>query len=74
VAGILTHGWVNIYKSGKYHTPGKPGAYDRHAGDIYSSHAQAWQERDLSEEAGYLDTVPVTYRDEQHPKVNQPRS
>jgi hypothetical protein len=28
-------GWINIYRSGFYHSEGKPDAFNRHAGEVY---------------------------------------
>lgn len=50
-------GYVNIYKSGVYHTPGKPGAYNMHAGDVYPSYISAYNARE--ENNGYLATVAL---------------
>lgn len=66
----LQEGWINIYRSGVYHTPGKPSAFDRHGGDVYPSEAAAKEHIDpLSH---YLDTVPVQWFDTESPlKVNE---
>lgn len=66
-------GWINIYKSGKYHTPGKPGAFDRHPGDIYMSKIAAFEDIDRDPRAGYVDTVPVAWEEAERPAVNAAR-
>lgn len=57
------YGWINVYESGYYHRAGKPGAFDRHAGDIYADKDVAMREVDPVEL--YIDTVPVFWT-EQH--------
>jgi hypothetical protein len=49
-------GYINIYRSGLYHTPGKPGAYDRHPGDIYATEAAAIE--DIYPHSHYVDHRP----------------
>ena len=66
-------GWVNVYKSGKYHTPGKPGAFDRHPGDIYMSKTAAMEDIDRDPSAGYVDTVPLAWEEDEMPGVNAAR-
>jgi hypothetical protein len=61
-------GWINIYRSGFFHTPGKPDAYDRHPGDIY---ATEWAALDaIAPRDYYIATVPVTWEEEVIPPVN----
>lgn len=40
---MVVIGWINIYDStlSGFHTTGKPGAYDRHAGDVYATRESA---------------------------------
>lgn len=61
-------GWLNIYRSGFYHKPGKSGAYDRHPGDIYASEQAARD--DIHPRSHYIDTVPVAWREDCVPAVN----
>lgn len=62
------HGFVNIYRSGYFHRMGKAGAYDRHPGDIYESYGDACADIDL--EAGYIDTVGISWVDPEDVKAN----
>lgn len=52
-------GWVNIYKSGLYHTSGKPGAYDRHGGDVYATLDAA--ELAIHPRELYVTTLPLVW-------------
>lgn len=61
-------GWINIYRSGFFHTAGKPGAYDRHPGDIYATEADA--RADISPASHYVATVPVSWQEAVVPPVN----
>lgn len=61
-------GYINIYRSGLYHTPGKPGAYDRHPGDIYATEAAALD--DIYPRSHYVATVPVTWVEPTVPYLN----
>lgn len=60
VGGMIAKtGWLNIYRSGVYHRCGKPGAFDRHAGDLYPTEQAA---RDAIDPVShYVDTVPVVW-------------
>lgn len=58
----IVYGWINIYKSGVYHTPGKPGAFDRHGGDIYPDEIAARSA--INPETHYLDTIPIHWTDD----------
>lgn len=60
VGGMIAKlGWLNIYRSGVYHKCGKPGAFDRHAGDVYPTEAAAKAAIDPA--THYVDTVPVVW-------------
>lgn len=61
-------GWQNIYLAGYYHRCGKPGAYDRHPGDLYPTRAQALS--DINPVRFYLTTVKVVWYEEKQPHVN----
>lgn len=63
-----THGYLNIYKSGRYHRAGKPGAYDRHGGDIYARLDDAIAAIDPPEY--YITTIPVVWTDAERPFPN----
>ena len=54
-------GFINIYKSGHYHRQGKPGAYDRHPGDIYPTYEAAVGDIDQAAVHLYVGTAPVTW-------------
>lgn len=62
------NGYMNIYRSGYYHTPGKPGAFDRHAGDFYATEEAALLAAEPH--AGYICTVPVSWEEDSVPLVN----
>jgi hypothetical protein len=64
----LCKGWINIYRSGFFHTPGKPGAYDRHPGDIYATEAAALA--DIKPRRFYVATIPIQWEEEVIPPVN----
>lgn len=68
----LCQGWVNIYRSGFFHTAGKPGAYDRHPGDIYATEEAAFA--DIQPASHYIATVPVEWEEEAVPPVNPERT
>lgn len=57
----LVTGYVNLYHAGYYHRRGKPGGLDLHAGDIYTTEAEA--KASAVPEAGYVCTGVVTYDD-----------
>lgn len=61
-------GYVNIYRSGLYHSPGKPGAYDRHPGDIYATEVAA--KDDIYPRSHYVATVPVEWEEATTPYLN----
>lgn len=61
-------GWINIYRSGFFHTAGKPGAYDRHPGDIYATECAA--RADISPASHYIATVPISWQEAVVPPVN----
>lgn len=61
-------GFINIYTSGFYHSPGKPGAYDRHPGDIYATEGAALD--DVHPRSHYVATVPVEWDEVTVPTVN----
>lgn len=63
------HGWINIYQSGYWHPAGKPGAFNRHAGDIYPSLAEAIA--NIDPVSHYVDTVNVVWNDKHDVKVNE---
>lgn len=64
----LCKGYINIYRSGFFHTCGKPGAYDRHPGDIYATEDAAL--RDIHPRSHYIGTVPVQWDEGTLPPVN----
>lgn len=49
--------WINVYRSGYFHTCGKPGCPDIHGGDIYLDKDDAVKAIDPP--SHYLGTVPV---------------
>lgn len=55
-------GFVNIYRSGHWHKPGKPGAYDVHGGDVYATAMAAFNA--IEQPHLYLTTVPVEWEGE----------
>lgn len=61
-------GYINIYRSGFFHTPGKHGAYDRHPGDIYGSDDDA--RADVHPRSHYIATVPVEWDEPVVPPLN----
>lgn len=61
-------GYVNIYRSGYFHSCGKPGAFDRHPGDIYPTREAA--EGDITPRSHYIATVPVEWEEEEHVTAN----
>ena len=63
-------GYINIYRSGFFHSPGKPGAYDRHPGDCYATREDAV--RDIHPRSHYVATCPVEWEEETVPSVNAP--
>lgn len=65
----VVYGWINIYKSGVYHTTGKPGAYDRHGGDVYGTYDAAILA--IEPKSHYLDTLPVVWLEPEMPPVNE---
>lgn len=65
------YGYINIYRSGFFHRPGKSGAYDRHPGDIYASEEAA--KRDIHPWSHYVATVPVKWDEATVPPVNPER-
>jgi hypothetical protein len=66
----LVQGWINIYRSGVYHTEGKPFAFDRHGGDIYPSEQAALLAVDpLSH---YISTEVILWHEPTRPAVNYP--
>jgi hypothetical protein len=64
----LCKGWINIYRSGFFHTPGKPGAYNRHPGDIYATEATALA--DIKPRRFYVTTIPIQWEEKVLPPVN----
>lgn len=69
---MLVKGYVNIYRSGLYHRAGKPGAYDRHPGDIYPTEAAAVA--DIRPRSHYIATCPVAWEEAAPLAVNAPES
>jgi hypothetical protein len=65
---VKVQGWMNIYRSGFFHTPGKPGAYDRHPGDLYATEEAA--RADIFPRTHYIATVPCEWEEESIPHVN----
>lgn len=66
---MVQTGYINIYRSGMWHDAGKPGAFDRHAGDIYPTRTAA--EADIAPKAYYVTTVPVQWEEHgETPQVN----
>jgi hypothetical protein len=65
-------GWINIYRSGIFHRIGKPGAFDRHPGDIYPTEEAAIQ--DIEPRSHYITTVPVEWSEEGCVECNPPTS
>lgn len=62
-------GYMNVYRSGFFHTPGKPGAYDRHPGDLYATREAA--EADIYPRSHFIATVgPVEWDEPEVPAVN----
>lgn len=55
----LVTGYMNVYRSGWFHRQGKPGAFDRHAGDIYPTMAAAME--NIEPRSHYLATTSVTW-------------
>jgi hypothetical protein len=72
VAKVKVSGFINIYRSGFFHTPGKAGAYDRHPGDIYKTEAAAVD--DVSPASHYICTVPVSWEEDSEPHCNPERT
>jgi hypothetical protein len=58
---VLYLGWINIYRSGLYHVAGKPGAYDRHGGDIYPTKDLALKHMDDNQ--FYVTTISISWYD-----------
>lgn len=58
---MRVNAWLNIYRSGYFHTPGKLLAYDRHAGDCYATREAALAAIDPP--SHYVATVPVAWDD-----------
>lgn len=67
-APVFHIGWVNVYRSGFFHTAGKPGAYDRHPGDIYETEAAAIA--DIHPRSHYIATVPIAWAEPTRAHVN----
>jgi hypothetical protein len=65
---MIKHGYMNIYRSGYFHREGKPGALDRHAGDIYTEYDVAISEIDPP--SHYIATIPITWDDPENVVVN----
>lgn len=61
-------GYINVYRSGYFHRRGKPGVCDRHGGDVYLSREQALA--DVNPRTHYVDTVPVTWEEQDPPDAN----
>ncbi len=61
-------GYINIYKSGFFHRCGKPTAFDRHAGDIYATEAEA--KADIHPPSAYIATCPVVWTDDEPVQPN----
>lgn len=59
--------WINIYKSGYWHTPGKLGTCDMHAGDCYNSRAEA--EAAIERPDLYVTTVSVPIPEDASPRL-----
>lgn len=55
-------GWMNVYRSGHFHKAGKPGAFDRHAGDFYATEEAA--RADIAPRSHYVATVPISWPDD----------
>lgn len=64
-------GFINIYRSGAWHKPGKPGAFDRHGGDVYATLGEAYDAVDPV--SHYVATVAVEWDDDSTLKVNPGR-
>lgn len=64
----ICKGYINIYRSGYFHTPGKCGAYNRHPGDIYGTEDAAL--RDINPHSHYVGTVPIEWEEADTPPVN----
>lgn len=60
--------WINIYRSGYFHRKGKPDTVDRHAGDMYESKELALA--NIQPMSAYVDTVQVTYVDDEDVHAN----
>ena len=52
-------GYINVYRSGFFHTAGKAGTVDTHGGDIYTTEAKA--KEDIHPMSHYIATVPIEY-------------
>lgn len=65
-------GYINIYKSGFYHKPGKPGAFDLHPGDIYFDR-ESCLEQARPKSHVVLVAVPIEFTLESFPHVNPVR-
>jgi len=53
-------GYINLCHSGWFHSQGKPGAFDLHAGDVYPTLESA--QRDIEPRSHYLATVPMCWQ------------
>lgn len=69
-------GYINIYRSGIFHREGKPGAFNRHPGDIYPDKETAIA--DIEPRSHYVTTVPIEWEEtdcagcEANPPTSEP--
>lgn len=67
-ATVTVLGWINVYRSGFWHSTGKPGTYDRHSGDFYATRDDAL--RDIHPASHYIGTVQIHWDETEPPSVN----
>jgi hypothetical protein len=56
---LTQQGYINVYRSGFFHTAGKAGTVDTHGGDIYTTREKAIE--DINPVSHYIATVPIEY-------------
>jgi len=64
----MIKGYMNVYRSGYFHREGKPGGYNRHAGDFYPTEAAA--KADIEPLSHYICTVAIEWPEEAQIEVN----
>lgn len=55
------YGYINIYRSGVYHSEGKAGAFNRHGGDVYATFEAATEA--IHPASHYVDTLAINWED-----------